>query len=144
MKEEKGNIIRAITTPLGFFALSLLIVEAFLGTTLVFSKGNQDTNFCFWGMIIGAVLFIVVVFGVWLLVWKKPENIVFAGKDYLAKKREEGKIKNNAVKYQEFDKSATNKNNEKIQGGDEEPSKEEMDAAADAWISNLIDQERGK
>lgn len=87
MKEERSSIIKAITTPLGFFALSLLIVEAFLGTTLVFSKENQNADFCFWGMVIGASLFVLIVIGVWILVWKRPENIVLAGKDYIEIKK---------------------------------------------------------
>jgi len=82
MEEERSNIIKAITTPLGFFALSLLIVEGFLGIVLGFTKVSNEW-FYFVGMVIGAFLFFLVVLGVWLLVWYRPENIVKAGRDYV-------------------------------------------------------------
>ena len=85
MEEERNNIIKAITTPLGFFALSLLIVEGFLGIVLGFTKVD-DLIFYFTGMIVGAFLFILVVAGVWALVWFHPESIVKAGTDYIKEK----------------------------------------------------------
>lgn len=82
MEEERSNLIKAITTPLGFFALSLLIVEGFLGIVLGLTSVG-DASFYFIGMIIGALLFLLVVTGVWLLVWYRPEHIVKAGRDYV-------------------------------------------------------------
>ena len=82
MSNKRDNVIRAITTPLGFFALSLLIVEGFLGIVLVFSKGERNDHFNDWGMIIGAILFLVVVIGVLIIVWNRPKNLTLEGKHY--------------------------------------------------------------
>src|SRR6266849_438892 len=75
--ESRVGIIAAITAPLGFFALALLIVEAFLGTVLV---GARETLLQV-GMIVcvclGVVMFVLVVGMVGILVWKKPENLTF-------------------------------------------------------------------
>lgn len=80
-QNERKNIISVITNPLGFFALSLLIVEGFLGIVLIFSKSLENPYF--WGMVIGAILFFLVVIGAWLLVWFKPRNLTFGGRDYI-------------------------------------------------------------
>lgn len=81
---EKGSdLIHAITAPLGFFALSLLIVEGFLTIALVGSDLAPDNKFI--GMIIGAGLFILVVVGVLALVWFKPENLTFGENSHLKK-----------------------------------------------------------
>ncbi len=80
-KEKRSDLIHAITSPLGFFALSLLIVEGFLTISLIFSNLNPISKF--WGMIIGAGLFLLVVIGVWLLVWLKPENLTFGELSHL-------------------------------------------------------------
>lgn len=80
--ESRSNIIQAINTPLGFFALSLLIVEGFLAISLIFTKEPKKDDFNFWGMIIGAGLFFIVVLLVWILVWKKPKHLTLEGKHY--------------------------------------------------------------
>jgi len=82
MEEERSNTIKAITSPLGFFALSLLIVEGFLGIVLVFSKSDLSESFYFWGMIIGASLFLIVVILVWLLVMFDPRKLLYRAEDY--------------------------------------------------------------
>jgi len=69
---DQSGLIKVITSPLGFFALSLLIVEGFLTIVLIFSDLEQAHKF--WGMIIGAALFFLVVLGVWWLV-KSPDFI---------------------------------------------------------------------
>jgi|GEM_PF-4441200 hypothetical protein len=142
MEEERSNIIKAITTPLGFFALSLLIVEGFLGIVLGFTK-NQSQWFYLLGMIIGAGLFVGVVRGVWLLVKHDPENIVLAGKDYI----EREKIQAEGNRTTLFKKSEENTTkNIKFQNyyDEDEPSTEEIDRAGDMWISSEIDRMRGK
>jgi len=75
MGNERSNIIHAINSPLGFFALSLLIVEDFLAIALIFSKEPKDLLFNLIGLIGGAVLFILVVILVWLIVWKKSHHL---------------------------------------------------------------------
>ena len=79
--EGRVDIIQAITSPLGFFALSLLIVEGFLTIVLVFS--DLDAQSKYYGMFIGSALFILVVIGVFLLVWFKPTNLTFGEKSHL-------------------------------------------------------------
>ncbi len=82
LNKKRNNIARAIITPLGFFVLSLLIVEGFLTIVLVFSKGEKGDNFNFWGMIIGAFLFTLVVVLVWILIWCRPAHLTLEGKHY--------------------------------------------------------------
>lgn len=72
----RASLVTVITTPLGFFALSLLIVEGFLAITM-FTSGN-DSGARAWGMGIGSALFIIVVAVVTILVWKKPQNLTFS------------------------------------------------------------------
>ncbi len=79
--EKKSGIIEIITSPLGFFALSLLIVEAFLSTVLTLSNLSPESKY--WGMIIGAALFVLVVVGVFLLVWFKPKNLTYGENSHL-------------------------------------------------------------
>lgn len=85
-KEPRSSIINTVNSPLGFFALSLLIVEGFLGIVLIFS--GLENNGKFWGMIIGTLLFGLVVIIVSLLVAFKPKNITFGQESHLM---EEGK-----------------------------------------------------
>lgn len=79
--ENRADLVQIITSPLGFFALSLLTVEGFLTIALVFSNLNPESKL--WGMIIGASLFLVVVVGVFLLVWFKPTSLTFGEKSHL-------------------------------------------------------------
>lgn len=87
MNKSRSSIIEVVKSPLGFFALSLLIVEGFLGITLTFSEGLTSSA-KFWGMMIGALLFTVVFLIVTLLVWKKPKNLMYGAPEHL----EEAKI----------------------------------------------------
>ena len=69
------KIIEAVTAPLGFFVLALLIVEAFLASVMIggnLSEANQMT-----GVWIGVCLFIIVTIAVWILVWFKPQHLTF-------------------------------------------------------------------
>src|ERR1044072_4585204 len=77
----RATLVSVITTPLGFFALSLLIVEGFLGISLIGAGLSGDHKFI--GLWIGAILFVVVVTLVTILVWNKPENLTFGEKSYL-------------------------------------------------------------
>lgn len=77
MGEEsaKAKIIEAITAPLGFFVLALLIVEAFLATVLV--GGTLEKTEMARGMYLGVGLFVFVTLIVALLVWFKPDHLTF-------------------------------------------------------------------
>ena len=85
LENGRSNLIKVITSPLGFFALSLLIVEGFLTIVLIFSDLQSEDKF--WGMIIGAGLFVMVVAGVWWLVRFHPKNLTFGEKAHLEEER---------------------------------------------------------
>lgn len=78
----RATLVSVITTPLGFFALSLLIVEGFLGLVLLGS--NLEAGQKFLGLMIGSALFILVVGAVVVLVWTKPQNLTFSEASHLA------------------------------------------------------------
>ena len=80
MKYRSG-LVSVVTSPLGFFALSLLIVEGFLTIALVFSQLDSAAKFI--GMLIGAGLFFLVVLGVWILVLLRPTNLTFGEQSHL-------------------------------------------------------------
>lgn len=69
------KLVEAITTPLGFLVLALLIVESFLGTVLLGADlQSSDQIMCVY---IGVGLFIFVVLVVAMLVWNRPQNLTF-------------------------------------------------------------------
>ncbi|WP_148896786.1 hypothetical protein [Geothermobacter ehrlichii] len=72
---KRQRVITAVNTPLGFFVLALLIVEAFLATVLI--GANLDAAQKITGMWLGIGLFIFVTTAVFALVWSKPENLTF-------------------------------------------------------------------
>lgn len=80
--EKRDSIISVITNPLGFFALSLLIVEGFL-TVIIVGSGK---DFPQWAKVVGMFLtsisFFLVVGLVTLLVWYKPKHLTFGGKEW--------------------------------------------------------------
>lgn len=79
MAKKKSNdraaLIKGIDSPLGFFVLALLIIEAFLTLILTFAELKDEEKPTFiW---LGVFLFILVTLIVGLLVWFKPENLTF-------------------------------------------------------------------
>lgn len=70
-----GKLIEAVSTPLGFFVLALLIVESFLGTVLVLANLTNDEKMI--GMYVGVGLFVLVMLVVTVLVWCKPQHLTF-------------------------------------------------------------------
>lgn len=84
-KNKKTNIINAITSPLGFFVLALLIVETFLGITT--SIIGFDVEKKYYLILIGVGLFILVIFIVLMLVWFRPINLTFGEKGHLQKQK---------------------------------------------------------
>lgn len=81
MSNRPSRLIEAITTPLGFFVLSLLIVETFLGSAFFSSSiASEDKITCIW---LGVSLFIFVVVIVAILVWFKADNLTFDNRAHL-------------------------------------------------------------
>lgn len=89
------KIIDAITAPLGFFVLALLIVETFLATVLV--GGNLDRGDQVMGMWLGVGLFVLVNIIVFVLVWYKAENLTFDKEAHLRSKATFGTNSNPSV-----------------------------------------------
>ncbi|MEW6618719.1 MAG: hypothetical protein AB1422_05145 [bacterium] len=83
MKEKNVwcKIIEAVTAPLGFFVLALLIVESFLA--IVLTGGKLEKNDQMIGIYIGIALFVFVTILVFILVWHKPKNLTFDKESHL-------------------------------------------------------------
>lgn len=76
----RAGIIRAISTPLGFYVLSLLIVEATLGLVLTASKLSEEHVWIGFFVVIG--LFLVVFAVVTGLVIWSPKNLLFGKEEH--------------------------------------------------------------
>ena len=74
------GIIRAISTPLGFYVFSLLIVEATLGLVLTASKLNEEHVWAGFFVVIGLFLLVfAVVTG--LVIWS-PKNLLYGKEEH--------------------------------------------------------------
>ena len=60
---------------MGFYVLALLIVESFLAAVLIFAE--IPTSERVMGVWVGAGMFTLVIVLVTLLVWHKPDNLIF-------------------------------------------------------------------
>jgi hypothetical protein len=74
------GIIRAISTPLGFYVLSLLIVEGTIGLVLTVSKLSEEH--VLWGFFVAVGLFLLVFLVVTGLVICCPKNLLFGKEEY--------------------------------------------------------------
>jgi len=80
-----ARIIEAVTAPLGFFVLALLIVESFLAIVTV--GGGLGPQHQLFGLFTGVAMFVLVVGLVTILVWHKPENLTFDKQAHLVRSR---------------------------------------------------------
>jgi hypothetical protein len=79
-KNVRVGIIQAITTPLGFYVLSLLIIEATLGLVLTSSKLGEPHVWIGFFVMIGLFLIVfVVVSG--LVIWC-PKNLLYGKEEH--------------------------------------------------------------
>ena len=85
----KASIIEVITTPLGFFALALLIVESFLGTFLIGAGSGLSEFTKLFALIIAELAFLIVVVIVTALVWRKPLHLTLQGREWNERARDE-------------------------------------------------------
>lgn len=76
----RAGIIRAISTPLGFYVLSLLIVEATIGLVLTASKLSEDH--VWWGFFVAIGLFLLVFIVVTVLVIWFPKNLLYGKEEH--------------------------------------------------------------
>lgn len=74
------GIIRAISTPLGFYVLSLLIVEATIGLVLTASKLSEEH--VWWGFFVAIGLFLLVFVVVTGLVIWNPRNLLYGKEEH--------------------------------------------------------------
>lgn len=96
MNLNRANIIKTVNTPLGFFALSLLTGEVFLGIVLIYSNLEEPHKYI--GMWLGAGMFALVVVIVALFVWRLPENLIFGEQGHLRNKENFGTGEKNMSK----------------------------------------------
>ncbi len=75
MNNTARKVIEAITAPLGFFVLALLIVECFLATVLLGADLEEGHKVL--GMCLGVGLFVLVTIAVFILSWYKPQSLTF-------------------------------------------------------------------
>jgi len=76
----RAGILRTISTPLGFYVLSLLIVETTLGLVLTASKRNEEH--VWWGFFVMIGLFLVVFAVVTGLVIWIPRNLLYGKEEH--------------------------------------------------------------
>lgn len=72
---NRVKLIEAINKPLGFYVLSLLIVETFIGLVVGFKDWSEQYRF--YGLLLGVGMFVYITLIVSLLVWFKAKNLVF-------------------------------------------------------------------
>lgn len=73
-RESRQGLLGAITTPLIFFGLALLVVESFLGLVLATGKLTGTQNF--YVVLVMAALFLAVVVIVALLTFTVPKHLL--------------------------------------------------------------------
>src|SRR6266511_2026179 len=76
----RAGILRTISTPVGFYVLSLLIVETTLGLVLTASKLNEEH--VWWGFFVMIGLFLVVFAVVTGLVIWIPRNLLYGKEEH--------------------------------------------------------------
>jgi hypothetical protein len=77
----REKIISGIGSPLGFYVLALLIVEAFLfGAGSLFNLPVETRTYLVWA---GLAVFLFIVLVVLLLVIRYPQNLVFTERSHL-------------------------------------------------------------
>jgi hypothetical protein len=79
---SRTEVLRVVRSPLSFFVLALLIIEAFLvlGGTLF----DLPLNVRIGVLVAGVLLFILVILCVYRLVVKYPRNLVFSETSHVA------------------------------------------------------------
>jgi uncharacterized membrane protein (DUF485 family) len=76
----RAETIRAVSTPLGFYVLSLLIVEATIGLVLTAAKLSEDHVWR--GFFVAIGLFLLVFIVVTILVIWFPKNLLFGKEEH--------------------------------------------------------------
>ena len=77
---DRGDVIRAITAPLGFYVLALLIVEATTAAVLTWSKLDAEHVWC--GFLWMNGIFIGVILIVTALTVFNPRGLLYGKEEY--------------------------------------------------------------
>lgn len=77
MDKRRTGIIRSVRTPLGFFTLTVLVVEAIMGIMTNFTSGS-DRTILIVGILIIILLLIIIVA---VMAWKRPHRLYGRAKD---------------------------------------------------------------
>ena len=77
---DRGDVIRAITTPLGFYVLALLIVEATLAIVLTCAK--LDAEHIWTGFLWMIGIFIGVIVIVTTMTTFNPKNLLYGKEEH--------------------------------------------------------------
>ena len=107
-QRTRNRIIEGIRAPLGFYVLALLIVEAFLVASIF--KGTLQPDHQFSAIKYGVWMFVLVVLIVTLLVYARPENLIFDQSAHLERSKADygtdlETVDRNATKPSETDKT---------------------------------------
>src|SRR2546428_14127079 len=78
---SRTQMLQQVTTPLGFYVRTLLILEGALSIVLTCSNLTEEHIWSGFLWMIGA--FIGVVILVTLFAWKKPESLLFGKEQYV-------------------------------------------------------------
>jgi hypothetical protein len=78
---NRAATIQSIHTPLGFFVLSLFIIELFIFAAGVWFPVPEIWRIIL--LLVGIAIFLLIVGGVYCLVLFKPENLVFSETSHL-------------------------------------------------------------
>ena len=75
--ESKTELIRAVTTPLNFFSLAVVVIEAlvglFVGATALYGKLSEQHTFDIFGAMLGILALLIFVVG--FITYKKPRHL---------------------------------------------------------------------
>jgi hypothetical protein len=80
-ESQRHKIIRSVTSPLGFFVLALLSLEAFIGSVVIFGNLPTVERTVFIG--VGILSLLLIVGAVVYLVVNHPRNLVFTDSSHL-------------------------------------------------------------
>lgn len=87
--DQRTSLVKIITSPLGFFALSLLILEGFLTIVVVGSGDTIPWQVKELGMWMATLSFGGVVVVVSLMVWLIPKKLTFKSDDWRDESKDE-------------------------------------------------------
>jgi cyanate permease len=90
-KNGRIDIIRSVNTPLGFYVLTLLIVEATVAIVLSWSKLSEEHVWD--GFLCMLAIFAVVVIFVTILVFWLPRNLLYGKEEHVNQALETSALK---------------------------------------------------